>query len=153
MRKSLLIVVILSAFSISAFGQDMKPVRLEAGFSAGMPAISAEYVFPINPVSLGVDIGVIFDTNIAFKGFETALRLYPLNANGKGLYTSAEYMMNPFEDPASSIQKLSLCAGYRFNFLKIVTLRIGAGYQFWFSQVEGNRTSQFIPDLMLGLAF
>ena len=153
MKKFLIIPIILFLEVGLVVAQEIKPIRLEAGFSAGMPAISAEYVFPINPVSLGVDIGVIFDTNIAFKGFETALRLYPLNANGKGLYTSAEYMMNPFEDPASSIQKLSLCAGYRFNFLKIVTLRIGAGYQFWFSQVEGNRTSQFIPDLMLGFTF
>ncbi len=159
MKKTMMVLIILMMGIGVVSAQEMKPIRVEMGLSSMKPAISAEYVFPISPVSLGVDGGVVFfPPNMIPNGLVTGLRLYPFNIVGNGLYASFGYifepMMNPFMEWSNDYHLLSICAGYRITFLKIVTARIDLGYQITFTENENdNNTRALVAGLMLGVAF
>jgi len=155
MKKSVLVLGILVVAIGVASAQEIEPVRIEGGFSAGSITGSAEYILPIKSLSLGIDFGVIYipSSSGSIIGGETTLRLYPLNSIGEGLYTSIGYALDLNGDSIPATHYANLCIGYRFNFLRVATLRVGAGYQVRFSELEGDRLSQFVPDITLGFAF
>lgn len=145
MKKALLVVVILSIFAFTAFGQEIKPFRIAVGMD-GPLAAEFTYALPIDSISLAFSGGVAYGQGFGWIGKAT---FYPFNPIAKGWFASIGVRSTGYTD-------VFVGAGYQFLFWNWLSLQLAfnVGYNLNGEIYPGTGSSfSFPPALLLGVAF
>lgn len=133
MKKALLVVVILSIFAFTAFGQEIKPFRVNItgiSFSMGASGIGFEYAIPVGTMTLGIEADALYGTANPWA-FIGNLRLYPFSSMGDGFYTSVNggyRTAGAFN--VSDSTAVGGAVGWRWIIFSFVNLGVGAGVEY-----------------------
>jgi len=133
LKKALLVVAILSIFAFTAFGQEIKPFRINlsgVSFSLGGGGLGFEYAIPVGTMTLGIEADALYGSVNPWT-FIGNLRLYPFSVKGDGFYTSINggYRTAGGFDVSDSTT-VGGAVGWRWILFGFLNLGIGVGAEY-----------------------
>lgn len=133
MKKTSLILTLIAILSVSAFGQEIKPIRITAIGGAmffGGSGIGMEYAIPFSTSTLGIELqglNVANNDEVCPWTVLTGIAYYPFSVKGDGFFADifTHYRFAQLDIAGRGFVGATI--GWRWIFLRYVNLGIQVG--------------------------